>query len=1041
MTNCPMKRCLATLVEATLLAVAATGVSARELVVSPDGDDVAAGTQARPFRTIQRAADAMQPGDTCVIEPGVYRETVTLKTSGRVGAPLRFTARKPQTVTLSGTEIITSEWRRHRGEVWKTQTKRRVGQLFVDGEVMVEARWPNQPFDRRWDKSTWRPAQEGSEYGKLVDDAVAQTDIDWTGGLGVLNVGSWETYLRPIQSHAAGAGAFQYPTDLSKRHESAKTQRKRTWPGFDHYFLMGKLEALDTPGEWFFDRDTGTLYLWPPTGKTPDTCHIEGKTRGYGFVVQGKTHVELSGLSFFATTFMFEGVEDCLVEDCALRFPTYVVPVACRGADAPVLSKRTRLFATRFLGGPRVLAPTMIDGTRCTIRNCRVSFSEAPGLLVKGTDNTVENCLVHDIDWRGLGNGCIYNSAGIHLGMSARSTLKRCTVYNVGSSEGVVLPTVGPSLCELNYVHHGGLVQSDGALIQCHGIKLNGTIIRYNWTHDHHAFRWGGIGIRGDDLSRNLLVHHNVAWNCPEKGIMIKGDYNRAFHNSCFDNPIFDLVLWATPEPFKEWAPRQHAHLVEVQNQHSEARNNYAPVISGQMPHELGSARKVTLPAAQLSHNFEPGVTMLLDAWPPLFRDDQPMLEDPGGHDFRPRQGSPLIDAGTTVPNITAGALGKAPDVGAYERGADNYWIPGYQSPAASHPIPADGARRPAVGAVLTWLPGRRADVVDVYVGESRDAVAAATRNSGEYRGKQANNTFTPAPLHPGRTVFWRIDSLAPTGTVAGPVWEFAVTANTPPRFKTATGLPREPALAGVPYRESIAAEAVDPDPGDWLTFTKADGPDWISVTASGIVHGTPTDADLGTRRIAIEAKDRQAAVAARHFSIDVAEPELYVVNGSFETPAIASMTEKNYHGGPAKGWDGGKWRPSLQTRDVEARSGAQAAFCNDPKDVTFGQTVLARAEAGVTYTLRYHVRASSGHSGDCRVTARLLVADVVAAQDTVTHKAIPQDTWTEREAAYTARPDDAGKPLRVEFNVNDLSPDAYTRFMLDDVSLTPKRR
>ena len=50
--------------------------SATEYHVSIRGDDAAEGTALRPFRTIQRAADAMQAGDSCVVHEGTYRGIV-----------------------------------------------------------------------------------------------------------------------------------------------------------------------------------------------------------------------------------------------------------------------------------------------------------------------------------------------------------------------------------------------------------------------------------------------------------------------------------------------------------------------------------------------------------------------------------------------------------------------------------------------------------------------------------------------------------------------------------------------------------------------------------------------------------------------------------------------------------------------------------------------------------------------------------------------------------------------------------------------------
>ena len=42
------------------------------LYVSPTGSDSNPGTQAQPFRTIQKAADVVNPGSTMIVDDGVY---------------------------------------------------------------------------------------------------------------------------------------------------------------------------------------------------------------------------------------------------------------------------------------------------------------------------------------------------------------------------------------------------------------------------------------------------------------------------------------------------------------------------------------------------------------------------------------------------------------------------------------------------------------------------------------------------------------------------------------------------------------------------------------------------------------------------------------------------------------------------------------------------------------------------------------------------------------------------------------------------------
>ena len=55
-----------------------------------------------------------------------------------------------------------------------------------------------------------------------------------------------------------------------------------------------------------------------------------------------------------------------------------------------------------------------------------------------------------------------------------------------------------------------------------------------------------GQGIRGDDMTRGLTVHHNVVWDCGMTGIIVKGGANRIFNNTIFDGSNRDKadVAW-----------------------------------------------------------------------------------------------------------------------------------------------------------------------------------------------------------------------------------------------------------------------------------------------------------------------------------------------------------------------------------------------------------------------------------------------------------------------------------------------------------------
>ena len=78
----------------------------------------------------------------------------------------------------------------------------------------------------------------------------------------------------------------------------------------------------------------------------------------------------------------------------------------------------------------------------------------------------------------------------------------------------------------------------------------------------------------------------------------------------------------------------------------------------------------------------------------------------------------------------------------------------------------------------LSWSAGDAATSHDVYFGSDRDAVAAASNDSPEFRGNQTETSLSLAGLveFGGGDYYWRVDEVAADGTVtAGTVWKFTV--------------------------------------------------------------------------------------------------------------------------------------------------------------------------------------------------------------------------------------------------------------------------
>src|SRR5688572_9189627 len=118
--------------------------------VSTSGSDAAPGSLSAPFRTIQKAASLAQPGDTVLVRGGTYRETVKPPRSGSSSAPITFKPYNNERVTVSGANVVTG-WSSYRNSIYKAPQSWDLGagknQVFVDGKMMVEARWPNTTLD------------------------------------------------------------------------------------------------------------------------------------------------------------------------------------------------------------------------------------------------------------------------------------------------------------------------------------------------------------------------------------------------------------------------------------------------------------------------------------------------------------------------------------------------------------------------------------------------------------------------------------------------------------------------------------------------------------------------------------------------------------------------------------------------------------------------------------------------------------------------------------------------------------------------------
>jgi alpha-N-arabinofuranosidase len=92
---------------------------AAEWHVATTGSDTNAGSRRAPLRTIQRAAELAQPGDTITVQSGTYRERINPPRGGTSDRQrITYQAARGAKVEIKGSDVMTG-WTRVQGDVWQ----------------------------------------------------------------------------------------------------------------------------------------------------------------------------------------------------------------------------------------------------------------------------------------------------------------------------------------------------------------------------------------------------------------------------------------------------------------------------------------------------------------------------------------------------------------------------------------------------------------------------------------------------------------------------------------------------------------------------------------------------------------------------------------------------------------------------------------------------------------------------------------------------------------------------------------------------------
>ena len=207
-------------------------------------------------------------------------------------------------------------------------------------------------------------------------------------------------------------------------------------------------------------------------------------------------------------------------------------------------------------------------------------------------------------------------------------------------------------------------------------------------------------------------------------------------------------------------------------------------------------------------------------------------------------------------------------------------------SGAARAPRPRDGF--PAVGtdlAELRWLPGPYGTTQNVYFGDSREAVEPSAKPLAKKLDPAASVFRVPPPLVPGRTYFWRVETLnGGLPAAPGDIWTFR-TMDAPDPADVTFLVGSDPH-----YGESVTAAAANRAAVDLMNGLP--GASWPESLGGGLVR-TPR----GVIMLGDLVDDGEAPDAAEVWSMYEAD---YGVAGEGRLAFPVYESAGNHDGDPA---------------------------------------------------------------------------------------------------------------------------------------------
>ncbi len=502
-----------------------------------------------PFPSIERARDYLRahpsPGPVTVwLREGTYQLDEPLRFGPEDTLPVTWAAWPNEKVVISGGMHLTG-WReceRNGRRTWVHPLPpelRGCRQLFVDGRRATVPTLPREGCYVMADVpgvslEGFMSGEPGDRFYAAPGDFAAFANLH---DVDVVAYHFWTEERLPVRSFDPATGLVT-------------CGRTSVWPlqddavaSYARYRIEHVREALDTPGQWYRDRDAGELLYLPLPDEDLATTDLRVPRLGQLLLVDGDAaggrpagNLCFRGISFAHSEWRHHpeagsdrqaaisvpaAVEvaeatNCSFEDCSFThlggYGLELGPgsVACRVQGctfADCGGGGIKAIGVEVDGEPYLAnhAHVIADNEIC---DCGLVFASAVGVLLVHTwDVEVSHNHIHHLEYSGISCGWIWG-------------------YGPSATRDVLIAR--------NHIHHlgSGLLNDMGGIYTL-GVQP-GTVLRGNRIHDIRMHNYGGWAIYADEGSSHLVVEDNVCYNTDSEAFQLHYGRENQVRNNIF---------------------------------------------------------------------------------------------------------------------------------------------------------------------------------------------------------------------------------------------------------------------------------------------------------------------------------------------------------------------------------------------------------------------------------------------------------------------------------------------------------------------------